>query len=73
MIINIMNGIKLICQTIRPDPDNDEYDGGKYYKYHYVVVEVNGKKIKVKAVEINGDGTKAGILDSFEMRSPFNK
>ena len=57
----------------KADPDNDEYDGGKYYKYHYVVVEVDGKKIKVKAIEINGDGTNAGILDSFEMRSPFNK
>jgi len=55
------------------NPNNDEYDGGKYYKYHYVVVEVDGKKIKVKAVEVNGDGTNAGILDSFEMKSPFNK
>jgi len=55
------------------DPDHDEFDGGKYYKYHYVVVEVNGKIIKVRAVEINGDGTNTGILDSFEMKSPFNK
>lgn len=55
------------------NPDNDEYDGGKYYKYHYVVVEVNGKIIKIKAVEVNGDGTNGGVFDSFEMRSPFNK
>lgn len=53
------------------DPDSDEFDGGKYYKYHYVVVEVNGKKIRVKAVEVNGDGTNGGVFDSFEMESPF--
>ncbi len=57
----------------KANPDNDEFDGGKYYKYHYVVVEVNGKKIKVKAVEVNGDGTNGGVFDSFEMISPLNK
>ena len=52
--------------------DNDEFDGGKYYRYHYVVVEVNGKKIKVKAVEVNGDGTKGEVFDSFELKPPFD-
>ncbi len=55
------------------DPNSDEYDGGKYYRYHYVLVEVDGKKIKVKAIEVNGDGTKGDVFDSFEMKSPMNK
>ena len=53
------------------NPDSDEFDGGKYYKYHYVLVEVNGKTIKVKAIEVNGDGTNGGVFDEFEMESPF--
>lgn len=57
----------------KADPNSDEFDGGEYYKYHYVVVEVNGKKIKVKAVEVKGDGSNGGVFDSFEMRSPLNK
>lgn len=57
----------------KANPDSDEFDGGKYYKYHYVVVEVEGKKIKVKAVEVNGDGSNGGVFDSFEMKSPLNK
>ncbi len=55
------------------DPDNNDFDGGKFYKYHYVVVEVNGKKIKVKAIEVKGDGSNGGVFDSFEMKSPFSK
>lgn len=54
------------------DPNSDEFDGGKYYKYNYVVVEVDGKKLKVKAIEVNGDGTNGGVFDSFEMDSPLN-
>ncbi len=48
-------------------PDSDEFDGGKYYEYNYVFVEVDGKTIKVKAIKMNGDGTSGGILDSFEL------
>ncbi len=55
------------------DPNSDEFDGGEYYRYHYVLVEVDGKKIKVKAIEVNGDGTRGEIFDSFEMTSPFSK
>ncbi|MDH5604549.1 MAG: metallophosphoesterase, partial [Cyclobacteriaceae bacterium] len=47
--------------------DNDEFDGGKYYEYHYVVVEIDGKTLKYKAVKMNDDGTDGGILDSFEL------
>jgi hypothetical protein len=36
-----------------------------------VLVEVNGKTIKVKAIEVNGDGTNGGVFDEFEMESPF--
>ena len=53
--------------------DNDEFDGGEYYVYHYVVVEVDGKTIKVNAVKVNGDGTNGGVFDSFQMKSPMNK
>jgi len=48
-------------------PDNNEFDGGKYYQYHYVVVEIDGKSLKFKAVKMNGDGSYGGILDSFEL------
>ena len=57
----------------KADANSDEFDGGKYYRYHYVLVEVEGKKIKVKAIEVNGDGTKGEVFDSFEMDSTMNK
>ncbi len=54
-------------------PDDNEFDGGEYYVYNYVVVEVDGKTIKVKAIKVNGDGTNGGVFDSFAMKSPMNK
>ncbi len=48
--------------------DNNDFDGGEYYQYHYVVVEINGKNLKYKAVKMNGDGSNGGILDSFELK-----
>ncbi len=48
--------------------DNDEFDGGKYYEYHYIVVEIDGKHLKFRAVKMNGDGSDGGILDSFELK-----
>ncbi len=53
------------------NPDSDEFDGGEYYRYHYVLVEVDGETIKVKAIEVNGDGTRGEVFDSFEMESPL--
>ncbi|MCK5457054.1 MAG: metallophosphoesterase, partial [Melioribacteraceae bacterium] len=53
------------------NPDSDEFDGGEYYRYHYVLVEVDDETIKVKAIEVNGDGTKGEVFDSFEMKSPM--
>jgi len=48
--------------------DNDEFDGGKYYLYNYVVVEIDGKTLKYRAVKVNGDGTNGGIFDSFSFK-----
>jgi len=47
--------------------DNDDFDGGEYYLYHYIVVEIDGKSLKYKAVKMNGDGSHGGIFDSFEL------
>ncbi len=55
------------------DPGNDEFDGGEYYRYHYIVVEIDGKKLKFKAIEVNDDGTKGEVFDSFELESPMKK
>ena len=55
------------------NPNSDEFDGGEYYRYHYVLVEVDGETIKVKAIEVNGDGTKGEVFDSFEMKSQLTK
>lgn len=48
--------------------DNDDYDGGKYYLYNYVVVEIDGKKLKYTAVKVNGDGTNGGVFDKFTFK-----
>ncbi|NOY36564.1 MAG: metallophosphoesterase family protein, partial [Chlorobi bacterium] len=48
--------------------DSDDFDGGKYYLYHYIVIEINGNKLKYRAVKMNGDGSYGGILDSFELK-----
>ena len=37
--------------------DHNEFDGGKYYEYHYVVVGIDGKILKYKAVKMNDDGS----------------
>ena len=50
------------------DPGSNDYDGGKYYEFHYVIVEINGKHLSFKAVKMNGDGTYGGVLDSFELK-----
>ena len=47
--------------------DNDDFDGGEYYLYHYIVVEIDGKNLKYKAVKMNGDGSHGGIFDSFKL------
>ncbi len=50
------------------DPDSNEYDGGKYYEFHYIVVEINGKHLSFKAIRMRGDGTYGGVLDQFELQ-----
>ena len=47
--------------------DNDDFDGGEYYLYHYIVVEIDGKNLKYKAVKMNGNGSHGGIFDSFKL------
>ena len=50
------------------DPRSNEFDGGKYYVYHYCLIEINGKKLSFKAIKMNGDGTSAGVMDSFKLK-----
>ena len=49
------------------DPDSNEYDGGKYYEFHYTVIDINGKHLSFKAIKVNADGTYGGVLDQFEL------
>jgi Calcineurin-like phosphoesterase len=48
--------------------ENNETDEGKYYEYHYVVIEIDGKNLKFTARKMNGDGSDGGILDKFELK-----
>jgi len=50
------------------DPNSNEFDGGKYYVYHYCLIEIDGKKLSYKAVKMNGDGSYGGVIDSFELK-----
>ncbi|MEN8248106.1 MAG: metallophosphoesterase family protein [Bacteroidota bacterium] len=52
---------------VKATTDNDDPDGGQYYQYHYVIVEIDGKNLKYKALKMNSDGTDGGILDEFEL------
>ncbi len=52
---------------VKADPNSNETDAGKFYVYHYCVVEINGKHLSFKAIKMNGDGTSAGVMDSFEL------
>ena len=48
-------------------PNSDESDEGKYYEYHYIVIDIDGDVLKVTTQKMNGDGSYGGILDSFEL------
>ncbi len=48
--------------------ESNETDEGKYYEYHYVVIEIDGKNLKFTARKMNGDGSDGGILDEFELK-----
>jgi len=52
---------------VKATTDNDDPDDGQYYQYHYIIIEINGKHLKYKAVKMNSDGSDGGILDEFEM------
>ena len=47
--------------------ESNATDEGKYYEYHYVVVEIDGKNLKFTARKMNGDGSDGGILDEFDL------
>ena len=49
-------------------PDSDETDDGMYYQYHFVVIEIDGKKLKQRVIKMNSDGSYGGILDTFELK-----
>ena len=49
------------------DPHSNEYDGGKYYEFHYTVIDIDGKHLSFKAIKINADGTYGGVLDQFKL------
>ena len=48
--------------------DSDKSDEGKYYEYHYVVIEIDGNNLKFTARKMNGDGTDGGVMDKFELQ-----
>ncbi len=48
--------------------DNNKSDDGKYYEYHYTVIEVDGKTLKFTARKMNGDGSDGGVMDKFELQ-----
>ena len=48
--------------------ESNKTDEGKFYEYHYVVVEIDGKNLKFTARKMNGDGSDGGILDEFELK-----
>ncbi|MBC8216188.1 MAG: metallophosphoesterase family protein [Candidatus Marinimicrobia bacterium] len=48
-------------------PGSDTTDEGKYYKFHYCLVEIDGAHLKFTARLMNEDGSDGGILDKFEL------
>ena len=52
---------------LREDRKEHQDDNGSISIAH----PIDGKTIKVKAIEVNGDGTNGGVFDSFEMKSPM--
>lgn len=47
--------------------ESNDTDEGKYYEYHYVIVEIEGKDLKFAARKMNGNRSDGGILDEFEL------
>ncbi|MBT3501956.1 MAG: hypothetical protein HOB40_10260 [Candidatus Marinimicrobia bacterium] len=48
-------------------PESNESDEGKYYEYHYIVIDIDGDELKVTTQKMNGDGSYGGVMDSFEL------
>jgi hypothetical protein len=49
------------------NPSDDAPDQGRYYKYHFCLVEIDGGRLHFTAHAVNADGSYAGILDQFEL------
>ena len=48
-------------------PNSNESDEGKYYEYHYIVINIDGDILKATTQKMNGDGSYGGVMDSFEL------
>ncbi len=47
--------------------DSDEPDEGEYYRYHYIHVAVDGKKLSFEAREVLPNGRDGGVFDDFRL------
>jgi hypothetical protein len=49
------------------NPRSDAPDEGRYYKFHFCLVEIDGDRLRFTAHAVNPDGSYAGVLDQFEL------
>jgi hypothetical protein len=49
------------------DPSNDKPDRGRYYKYHFCMIEIDGSHLHFTAHTVNPDGSYGGVLDEFDL------
>lgn len=55
------------------DPSSDKPDEGRYYKYHFCLIEIDGDRLHLTAHAVNPDGSYAGILDQFTLTAKNRK
>jgi hypothetical protein len=49
------------------NPTSDAPDQGRYYKYHFCMIEIDGAKLHFTAHIVNPDGSYGGVLDQFDL------
>ena len=49
------------------NPTSDAPDEGRYYKYHFCMIEIDGAKLHLTAQIVNPDGSYGGVLDQFDL------
>ena len=49
------------------NPSSDAADEGRYYQYHFCLVEIDGDRLHFTVHVVNPDGSYAGILDQFDL------